>query len=235
MSPGGRRPGRLSARDDIIRAARETFAGQGYDGTSLRAVARAAGVDAALIHHYFEGKAGLFMAAMALPIDPHPVQLDAAEGALGAAVSGAAESGAALSTSAVSGAAVSGAAIAGAAIPRAPVPGAAVVEGFLTMWDLAEGTGSSFVSCVGAMAASSDVADAMREFVRARVWQLMTPVEGENEETSDARRARVASQLMGLAYTRYVLVVPPISTASPAEIGHWVGPTLERYGGDDLG
>ena len=77
MSPGGRRPGKLSARDDIIRAAREMFAEEGYDGTSLRAVARAAGVDAALIHHYFEGKPGLFMAAMALPFDPRQVQLDA--------------------------------------------------------------------------------------------------------------------------------------------------------------
>jgi AcrR family transcriptional regulator len=200
MSPGGRRPGKLSARDDIIRAARETFAEEGYDGTSLRAVARAAGVDAALIHHYFEGKAGLFIAAMALPFDPRQVQLDAE-----------------------------------AAGPSSTLPGAAVVEGFLTMWDLAEGTGSSFVSCVGAMAASPAVADAMREFVRARVWQHIAPVEGESEETTDARRALVASQLMGLATTRYVLRVPPISTASPSEIGRWVGPTLERYGGGDLG
>jgi AcrR family transcriptional regulator len=200
MSPGGRRPGKLSARDDIIRAARETFAEEGYDGTSLRAVARAAGVDAALIHHYFEGKPGLFMAAMALPFDPRQVQLDAE-----------------------------------ASGPASTLPGAAVVEGFLTMWDLAEGTGSSFVSCVGAMAASPDVADAMREFVRARVWQHITPLKAESEETTDARRALVASQLMGLAYTRYVLRVPPISTASPSEIGRWVGPTLERYGGGDLG
>jgi AcrR family transcriptional regulator len=199
MSPGGRRPGKLSARDDIVRAARQTFAEEGYDGTSLRAVARAAGVDAALIHHYFDGKAGLFMAAMALPFDPHQVQLNA--GAGGASSS---------------------------------PPGAAVVEGFLTMWDLAEGTGSSFVSCVGAMAASPAVADAMREFVRARVWQHIAPIEGESEETTDARRALVASQLMGLAYTRYVLRVPPISTASPSEIGRWVGPTLERYGGGEL-
>ena len=40
-------------------------------------MARAAGVDAALIHHYFDGKAGLFMAAMALPFDPRQVQLGA--------------------------------------------------------------------------------------------------------------------------------------------------------------
>jgi Tetracyclin repressor-like, C-terminal domain len=123
---------------------------------------------------------------------------------------------------------------AGAGGPSSALPGAAVVEGFLTMWDLAEGTGSSFVSCVGAMAASPEVADAMREFVRARVWQHIAPIEGEDEETTDARRALVASQLMGLAYTRYVLRVPPISTASPTDIGRWVGPTLERYGGGAL-
>jgi len=200
MSPGGRRPGHASARDDIIRAARETFAEEGYDGTSLRAVARAAGVDAALIHHYFEGKPGLFIAAMALPFDPRQVELGAE-----------------------------------AASPASTLPGASVVESFLTMWDLAEGTGSSFVSCVGAMAASPAVADALREFVRDRVWQHITPIEGESDDTTDARQALVASQLVGLAYTRYVLRVPPISTASPSEIGRWVGPTLERYGGGDLG
>jgi AcrR family transcriptional regulator len=199
MSPGGRRPGKLTARDDIIRAARETFAAEGYDGTSLRAVARAAGVDAALVHHYFEGKAGLFIAAMALPFDPRQVQLDA-----------------------------------GAAAPMSGSVGAAIVTGFLTMWDQAQGTGSSFVSCVGAMAASPAVADAMREFVRARVWQHIAPVNGESEDDTDTRRSLVASQLMGLAYTRYVLRVPPISTASPSEIGRWVGPTLERYSAGPL-
>jgi hypothetical protein len=40
---------------------------------------------------------------------------------------------------------------------------------------------------------------------------------------------------MGLAYTRYVLRVPPMSTASPAQIGRWVGPTLERYVSGELG
>jgi hypothetical protein len=107
--------------------------------------------------------------------------------------------------------------------------GARIAEGFLTMWDFAEGTGSSFVSCVGAMAASSEVADAMREFVRERVWRQIPPIDGEDEATTEARRALMASQLMGLAYVRYILRVPPISTATPAEIGPWVGPTLDRY------
>lgn len=43
------------------------------------------------------------------------------------------------------------------------------------------------------------------------------------------RTAMVSSQLMGLAFARYILRVPPMSTASPEQIGRWVGPTLDRY------
>ncbi|WP_432942734.1 TetR family transcriptional regulator [Kribbella sp. CA-253562] len=69
----GRRPGGPDTRGEILRAARESFAGNGFAGTSLRGVARAAGVDAALVHHYFGGKDELFVEAMALPIDPRQV------------------------------------------------------------------------------------------------------------------------------------------------------------------
>jgi AcrR family transcriptional regulator len=58
------------AREDIVRAARRAFAERGYDDVSLRAVARDAGVDPALIHHYFQDKAELFAATMAIPIRP---------------------------------------------------------------------------------------------------------------------------------------------------------------------
>lgn len=66
----GRRPGGPDTRSQILVAARTAFAEQGYDGTSLRGVARAAGVDPALVHRYFGGKPGLFGAAMELPQDP---------------------------------------------------------------------------------------------------------------------------------------------------------------------
>ena len=46
------------------------FAAQGFAGTSVRAVAAAAGVDAALVHHYFGTKDDLFVAALELPVDP---------------------------------------------------------------------------------------------------------------------------------------------------------------------
>jgi AcrR family transcriptional regulator len=195
----GRRPGNVDTRGEIVEAAKRVFAAKGYDGASLRAVAREAQVDPALVHHYFDGKASLFVAAMALPFDPRSVKDQEFP---------------VTSTST-------------AAAPA--TVGTMVITGFLTMWDAAEGTGSSFASCVAGMAASASVADAMREFVAERVWNHVPVNEGEDEERARQRLALVSSQLMGLAFTRYVLRVPPVSTATPAEIARWAGPTLERY------
>jgi AcrR family transcriptional regulator len=69
----GRRPGTSSSRDDILDAARELFATRGYERATLRAIGREAGVDPALIIHYFGSKEGLLRAALTLPIDPPEV------------------------------------------------------------------------------------------------------------------------------------------------------------------
>lgn len=58
--PRGRRPGNSGTRDTIMEAALTLFSRDGYDKVSLRAVAREADVDPALIHHYFDSKAELF-------------------------------------------------------------------------------------------------------------------------------------------------------------------------------
>jgi AcrR family transcriptional regulator len=73
---GGRRGPRRGgdARADILAAARRLFAERGYDGASLRAVARAAGVDPALVHHYFAGKPDLYAASIGLDVDPVAVR-----------------------------------------------------------------------------------------------------------------------------------------------------------------
>ncbi|WP_083983031.1 TetR/AcrR family transcriptional regulator [Actinomadura hibisca] len=68
--PPGRRPGQSETREAILAAARELFAEKGYDGASMRAIAREAGVDAALVHHFFGNKEGVFIAAMRFPVDP---------------------------------------------------------------------------------------------------------------------------------------------------------------------
>lgn len=66
----GRRPGPTETRTAILEAARGLFAEKGYDGTSVRAIARLAEVDPALVHHFYGSKEGLFVAAMEFPFDP---------------------------------------------------------------------------------------------------------------------------------------------------------------------
>jgi AcrR family transcriptional regulator len=76
-SAGRRRPGRpagsSNTREKILDNARELFARNGIKNTSIRAVAAAAGVDSALVHHYFGAKEQLFAAAVHIPINPMDV------------------------------------------------------------------------------------------------------------------------------------------------------------------
>ncbi|AYM42126.1 TetR family transcriptional regulator [Mycobacteroides chelonae] len=69
----GRRPGTSSARDDILASARKLFSANGIDKTSMRSIASDAGVDPALIHHYFGTKLDLFREVVQLPVDPQVV------------------------------------------------------------------------------------------------------------------------------------------------------------------
>lgn len=69
----GRREGASESREHILASARHLFAEHGFEGTSLRQVAREAGVDPAMIHHFFKGKDELFALSVALPADPAQV------------------------------------------------------------------------------------------------------------------------------------------------------------------
>jgi AcrR family transcriptional regulator len=69
----GRPRGQSDTRERILLNARELFARNGFDRTSVRSIAGAAGVDAALVHHYFGTKQQLFAAAIHIPIDPMQV------------------------------------------------------------------------------------------------------------------------------------------------------------------
>jgi AcrR family transcriptional regulator len=76
VGPGrrrGRRPAGEDTRQAIIDAARSEFATRGYEGATLRGIARAAGVDARLVHHYFDGKDDVFTAALEWPVRPQDI------------------------------------------------------------------------------------------------------------------------------------------------------------------
>ncbi len=70
MARTGRRPGVSGTREAILDAARRAFAEQGYQHATIRGVADLAGVDPALVHHYFGTKQDLFVAAVELPVNP---------------------------------------------------------------------------------------------------------------------------------------------------------------------
>lgn len=69
----GRRPGSPNTRAAILAVARQRFAQQGYAATSVRGIAAAAGVDSALVHHYFGTKEDLFVASLELRVDPRVI------------------------------------------------------------------------------------------------------------------------------------------------------------------
>ncbi|TNM36270.1 TetR/AcrR family transcriptional regulator [Nocardioides albidus] len=78
----GRRRGSPDTRAAILAAARTRFAEAGFAGTTIRGVAGDAGVDPALVHHYFGSKDDLFVAALELPVDPRAVMAEQVVGPL---------------------------------------------------------------------------------------------------------------------------------------------------------
>lgn len=70
MARTGRRKGSPDTREAILDAARAAFAERGFDGASIRVIASGAGVDPALVHHYFGTKERLFLDVVEAPVDP---------------------------------------------------------------------------------------------------------------------------------------------------------------------
>ncbi len=71
----GRSPGSPPNRQAILAAARLEFSQRGYEGATMRRIAQAAGVDAALVHHYFGSKDELLQAALQPADDAHLEQV----------------------------------------------------------------------------------------------------------------------------------------------------------------
>lgn len=68
--PRGRPKGGSDSRKRILAAALEEFGERGYEGATIRSIAARAGVDSALVHHYFGTKADLFAEAAGVPLRP---------------------------------------------------------------------------------------------------------------------------------------------------------------------
>jgi len=76
----GRRPGGTDTRAELLNAARVEFAQRGYEGATVRMIAERAGVDPAMVNHWFGGKEALFTEALQLPINPAVVMTEIVPG-----------------------------------------------------------------------------------------------------------------------------------------------------------
>lgn len=77
----GRRPAGQDTRAALVDAARSVFAESGYDGATVRVIATRAGVDAAMVNHWFGSKEGLFaQAVLKLPFSPDELLADLRDG-----------------------------------------------------------------------------------------------------------------------------------------------------------
>src|SRR3954454_11879642 len=81
----GRRQGEPVSRDAVLSAAKQRFATEGYEKTTLRAIADEAHVDPSMVLYLFGSKAELFRESMKLVLDPalFTAQLAAGDDELG--------------------------------------------------------------------------------------------------------------------------------------------------------
>ncbi|MFI6129149.1 TetR family transcriptional regulator [Micromonospora sp. NPDC051141] len=186
----GRRPGNPDTREAILAAARGAFAERGFDATAIRTVAAAAGVDPALVHHYFGAKEDLFRAALAFPVDPARL--------LPTVLAGGPEG-----------------------------IGERLVRTFLEVWD--SPVGAAGVALLRSAVSNEWTARLLREFLVTQVLRRVLDHLEVDPAELPLRGGLVATQLAGLALTRYVLRLEPIAGAEPATLVAAAGPTVQRY------
>jgi AcrR family transcriptional regulator len=213
----GRRAGESGTREAILDAARRLFSERGYDGATIRGIAADAGVDPALVHHYYGNKERLFAAAMQLPVVPSEVlaSVFAAEhNRLGDRF--------------------------------AENIGEILVRNLLAVWEVAD-IRATFLGLLRTAATNDQGVAMLREFVSSTILTALAGLLGPaGQETSDApsaasfaerryRASLVASQIVGLGFTRYVLALEPIASATTEDLVAAMAPTLQRYLTGDLG
>jgi AcrR family transcriptional regulator len=77
----GRRPHGYETKTELLKAARTVFAEAGFEGATVREIARQAGVDPAMVKHWFGGKEGLFVQAVpGIPFDPQELIAELLDG-----------------------------------------------------------------------------------------------------------------------------------------------------------
>jgi AcrR family transcriptional regulator len=101
--------------------------------------------------------------------------------------------------------------------------GRSLVTHFLERWEGDE----ALVILLRSSAANAEAAQRMQQIFSTQLHPLVTTLVPAAE--TRWRSGLIATQIIGLAWCRYVLRLPPVVKMSRAEIVDWVGPTIQRY------
>lgn len=192
----GRRPGAPDTRAEILEAARSVFAERGFDRATIRAIAAEAGVDPAMIHHYFGTKDQLFTASIDIPAAATERVLDL--------------------------------------LAQDPDDlGRHLAETFFGVWENEEPRTALLGILRSAMGGEDRAVLAFRQFLTSVLMAQLAPkIRGEGARL---RALLMASQLVGVAMTRYVMRLEPIASAPVADVIDLVAPRLQSYVDDPVG
>ena len=189
MVRGGRRPGNSGSREAILEAARAQFGQLGYEATTIRGIARAAGVDPALVHHFYGSKEQVFVAATQLPVDPAVLAETLVAGDLDGI-------------------------------------GERLARAFLGLWEN-PATRPPLLALIRSAVSTEHGATMLREFITSAVLTRLAAASDQPEPT--LRATLCGSQLVGLAWVRYIIRVEPLASADPDTVVAAIAPTLQRY------
>jgi AcrR family transcriptional regulator len=104
--------------------------------------------------------------------------------------------------------------------------GSTLIAHFLEVWEGSLSNGG-LISLLRAAASSEDAANTVRTIFGGQVVPMLAQVVPAAE--LPVRAGLAATQIMGLAVTRYILKVPPVVAMDRAEIVRLLGPTMQRY------
>lgn len=190
----GRRPGSPQTREAILEAAMQAFAMNGYAGTTIRVVASEAGVDPALVMHFFGSKDGLFDAAIRAGAVPLYRLMEALEG----------------DTEGL---------------------GERLVAHYLSLWEDPH-HGPRLRAVMNAATTSPAAAAMLKEFVTRDVLHPIATRLGIDH--AEVRGTLAGSQLIGIAFARYVLEAEPLAALGRDQLIRCVGSSIQRYLTGDL-
>lgn len=104
--------------------------------------------------------------------------------------------------------------------------GVRLVTHFLERWE-EPAHGGDLVALLRASADHEEARDRMIAIFGLQLARVVREVGGEDRVAE--RSALIATQMLGLAYCRYVVKLPPVVALPAAVIVDQVGPTIERY------